>query len=134
MEKILKAIKCSICRNILVSPLLLPCHHSVCQRHVDEAINELITCNECGSDHQKRPNFPFPINMALAQIIEAQIAALDLGETHTDAKRTCEKLETVIKECEQLLNDPDNFTYKEINELERQLHLRREELKKTYRR
>lgn len=127
MDKIKDAIKCSNCRNILSSPVILPCSHSICRRHVEEVNSDVITCYKCEKDHRKQE---YTLNQALMQIIEAQIEALDFGEVHKNAKKSCDQLELVIKEIEQLLNDPNNFTHEEINELQRQLELKREEMKK----
>jgi hypothetical protein len=129
MDKIKKAIECAICKNVMNSPVLWPCGHSICKRHTDEIIDidELITCNKCGRDHPKQDFLP---NENLAIIIEAQIAnLLDLGPKHKTAKDTCDKLDSVIGQIEQLLNCPYYFTHAEINELQRQAQLKREELK-----
>jgi hypothetical protein len=128
MDAILNAIKCAICKQVLDSPVLLPCSHSICKKHTDTDINGgLILCHECDREHPKQE---FPSNYALATIIASKIDKLDLGKDHKTAKESCEKLETVIKQFEQLLNDPNNFTHEEIDELERKLQLKREELKK----
>lgn len=130
MDKIKDALKCSICKNVLNTPVLLPCEHLICKKHLDDEIivtEGRILCNECGQDHLKQE---FPAIPALTKIIEAQIANMDLGPLHKTAKDSCDKLETVIKQCDQLLKDPEYFTHEEINELQRQLQLKCEELKK----
>jgi hypothetical protein len=117
-QLLLNAIKCCICKNTLNSPVILPCSHSVCKKHTTEVA---IKCNQCGQEHQKQEFFP---NQALEGLI--QLANKD----SKTGKILCEQLEAVIKQIEQLLSDPANFTYEEINELERELDLKRELLKK----
>jgi ElaB/YqjD/DUF883 family membrane-anchored ribosome-binding protein len=128
MDKILDAIKCAICKNVMNLPVILPCGHSICKRHADEItdVDGLITCYKCGRDYPKQA---FPPNEGLANIIETQIANMDLGPKHKTAKDACDKLDTVIDEIEQLLKDPYYFSHEEINELQRQAQLKREELK-----
>jgi ElaB/YqjD/DUF883 family membrane-anchored ribosome-binding protein/ribosomal protein L37AE/L43A len=128
MDKILDVIKCAICKNVMNSPVILPCGHSICKRHADEItdVDGLITCNKCGRDYSKQA---FPPNEGLANIIETQIANMDLGPKHKTAKDACDKLDMVIGQIEQLLKDPYYFSHEEINELQRQAQLKREELK-----
>jgi hypothetical protein len=84
-------------------------HTQFVKKHTDElVVGEKILCHECGQEHSKQA---FPSNHALAKIIASKIDKLDLGKDHKTAKGACEKLETVIKLFEQLLNDPNNFTH-----------------------
>lgn len=129
MDKILSAIKCDICKSILKSPILLPCSHSVCAEHITESIQPSICCGECRAEHEITEHHSFPLNQALARIIEAEIEALDFGNVHRDAKNSCDRLADVLDRVEHLLKDPNHFTHQRIGELKNAVQLKGEQLK-----
>ena len=51
MDKVKKAIKCVNCLEVLKSPVLLPCSHSICDKHVTDSDKETIKCGLCKVDH-----------------------------------------------------------------------------------
>lgn len=103
-------IKCAKCQNLIS----LPCD----QNDEDLDLEGLKYCNKCIE----------PSN--IVKIIECQIANTNLNLQQTSTKDSCEKLETLIKQIEQFLKDPDYFIHEEINELQRQLQFKRDKLKK----
>src|SRR5579871_2336387 len=121
MDKILEAIKCVNCKNVLKSPILLPCTHSICKHHVNESM--AICCGECASDHQIPKNGSFLENAGLAKIICANIENLDFGETHKQAKKHCNNLCDSIKLLEDVINDPSNIIYEQISALKSEIYL-----------
>lgn len=127
MDKIFSAIKCVNCRNLLNTPVCLPCGHSICQIHVNQ--NKSIYCNKCGLEHQIPEKGGFPVVEALASIIESKIASLDFGNNHKDAKESCTKLADLINRIDAILNDPCHFTFEEINDLKNEVHIKGELLK-----
>ena len=130
MDKILKAIKCSECNKILETPVLLPCHHSICQKHVIETkkIESDLLCSKCDVDHEI-PSNGFPLNEALCDIIEAQISSIDFGSVHKEATESCAKLSRFIKDMTNLLNNPGAYSYEEICQLKNLVNLKSEQLK-----
>ena len=129
MDKVLKAIKCPECKQLLETPVLLPCHHSICEKHVNEKKSgEKLICSKCGIDHEI-PTNRFPLNEALCDIIEAQISSIDFGCFHKEATESCAKLRQNIKDMENLLNNPGDYTYDEIGQLKNLVHLKSEQLK-----
>lgn len=132
MNKILNAIKCVNCQSVLSSPVFLPCTHSVCQKHEIHSNDGFVSvyCFECGIEHRKSSNgVGFPANSALATIIEAQIESLEFGKGYKEAKESCEKLRALVKHAEELLNDPENFTFEKLDEMKNAVQLRGEEIK-----
>ena len=95
MNRIRNAIKCAICREILKSPVILPCSDSICKKHVSKQTNDVIRCEKCGVKHEI-PTNGFHANSALQEIIEAEIANLDLGSVHKKAKKSCESVEKAL--------------------------------------
>ena len=128
MDRILKAIKCTICHEIIESPVILPCSCTICKKHVSNQTNDVIRCENCGVEHQI-PTNGFQPNNVLKNIIESGIANLDLGNVHKEAKKSCESFEDALKEFEVLLKDPYFYTHEKINELKNSVQLKGDELK-----
>lgn len=140
MEKISNAIKCVHCKLILKYPVILPCGHSACKKHVDE-LDSPIICIKCSLEHpiatannsNSNTNLlhqqQFPPNKDLEEIIAAQIGELDFGKEHNTAKMSCEKLDELIRQLDVLLNDPNHFTHNEIDDLKNAVEIKGEELK-----
>ena len=117
-----------ICREILESPVILPCNDTICKKHVLNQSNNVIRCGKCGVEH-RIPTNGFQPALALQEIIEAEIANLDFGSVHKEAKMSCESFEKALKEFEVLLNDPYFYTHGKISELINAVQLKGEELK-----
>lgn len=124
MNKIISAIQCVNCREILDSPIILPCSHSICKKHCEQSIK----CFKCGSDHDI-PKDGFPSFKALAKIIATNIDKLDFGNVHKTAKKSCEAFEELLKEIENLLKDPFHLTHERISDLKNTIQLKGEEIK-----
>lgn len=125
MEAISNAIKCVNCREVLVSPVVLPCSDSICKKHVTY---QSIICGECGIEH-KVPENGFIDASALAEIIAAQIDQIDLGSLHKQAKKSCESFEELLTQFENLLKDPFHLTHERISGLKNKAQLKGEKLK-----
>ena len=128
MDTILNAIKCAICREILESPVFLPCSDSICKKHVTNQSNGVIRCEKCKVEH-RIPTNGFPSNPSLEAIIKSEIGQLDFGCHHKEAKKSCESFENALKEVEVLLTDPHFFIHERISELKNTVQLKGEELK-----
>ena len=128
MDRIQNAIKCVICREIIESPVILPCTDIVCKKHVTNQTNDQIRCEKCGVEHQIPTNgflsLPF-----LEEIIKSEIASLDFGSVHKEAKKSCDLFEEALKEFEMLLKDPYFFAHERISDLKNKVQLKGEELK-----
>ena len=124
----MNAIKCAICHEIIDSPVLLPCTDTVCKKHVSNKTNDIIRCEICGVEH-RIPSNGFHANKALKEIIETEIANLDFGSVHKEAKKSCESLEKALKQLEVLLKDPFFYSCQKISELKNSVQLKGEELK-----
>ena len=131
MDKIKKAIKCSTCLQILQTPVILPCSHSICKKHVNEKKSgDNVRCAKCGLDHEIPPN-GYLLNEALCEIIEAQIGSIDFGSVHKDAVESVDSLNRMIEDANQLIKDPSQYISEEIRRLKNEVQLKNEELKLT---
>ena len=106
MDSILNTIKCSICHEILESPVVLPYNETVYKNmcRINQLKHDLLRCDKCGVEHQI-PTNGFQPNIALQKIIEVGIAGLDFSSVHNEAKQSCESFEKLIQEVEVLLKD-----------------------------
>ncbi len=88
MNKIPSIINCVNCRNVLTSPILLPCGHSVCKHHIDkDKTKQSCMCNQCGVRHSKCKFYP---NKALSDLIDTQLGSIDFGQTYKEATKSCD--------------------------------------------
>jgi hypothetical protein len=115
------------------SPIILPCGHSICKSHSNNAKGHVI-CNSCGIEHPLPSKTAskqggFPLNEALARITQVEIGSLDFGETHKEAMKSCAQLEKLLDSIESVLKEPTNFTNEAIGSLECVVQLKGEEMK-----
>ena len=128
MESILNVIKCVVCHEIIESPVILPCSCNICKKHVSDHSMDLIRCEICGVKHQI-PTNGFQLNKALQVIIKTEIANLDFGSVHKEAKKSCESVKDSLKELKLILKDPYFYIHGKISELKNSVQLKGEELK-----
>ena len=128
MDKIRSAIKCAICREILKSPVILPCTDIVCKKHVSIQTKDVIRCEKCGVEHVIPAN-GFLSVPSIEEIIKSNIVQLDFGSLHKGASKSCESFEDALKEFRLLLNDPCFYTSGKIDPLKNTVQLKGEELK-----
>jgi hypothetical protein len=127
MNKISNAIKCVNCRNLLDSPIVLPCGCSVCKIHTMVDDNE-IRCFKCEIEYPLSSS-NFPPNSALIEIIEAKFDNLDFGHAHANAMQSCKRLDELLANIELILQDPFYFTYEAIEYLKNVAQLKVDEIK-----
>lgn len=128
MNKISSAINCVNCREVIVLPVILPCGCSICEKHTIDVYGP-IRCCTCEIDHPLPPNGNFPPNRALSSILDTQIGTRDFGLKHSNAKKSCSRLDDLLASIESILNDPYNFTYEAIRNLINAVQLKGEEMK-----
>ena len=146
MERVIKALKCVECYEILESPVLLPCSHSICEKHVRADSKDSLKCGECGVDHQIPSKTGFPKNhaleeiisgcgtgcsnnQALEEIISSKLGSLDFGRAHIQIREHCDKLESLLVKIDCLKSDPMVYIYEEFDKLKNRVHIKTEELK-----
>jgi hypothetical protein len=130
MDRFLNTLKCPNCNEVLESPVILPCNHTICEKHGSNHTKEVIKCEKCGVEHRIPVN-GFQPNLALQEQIEIGIAHLDFGSVHNKAKKSCESFGNFLNEIEAILKDPFVIAHERITELKNSVQLKGEELKLT---
>lgn len=133
MEIIQNAVKCCHCKNTLESPVLLPCCTSICQKHTNAPNQTHYACVNCGLDHAILDNGGFLINRAIEAIIQTNIHKfkLEFGKEYSEALKSCQKLESLLKELNLLKIDPHFFINNEIGAIKSEIDMHRENLKQA---
>jgi hypothetical protein len=116
MNKISSAINCVNCREVIVSPVLLPCGCSICEKHTID-FDRPIHCCSCQIDHILPENGKFPPNKALSSILATHIDTKNIDQKLADAKKACSQLKELLESIEDILADPYNVTYEAIRGL-----------------
>lgn len=127
MDKISNLIKCFNCTNVLDSPVLLPCGHSICKKHTINYHGRIL-CHTCELEHSIPDGGGFPENKALAGIIDSKIYDFYLGDEYKAAKKSCQHFEELLSRIENILNDPYNYAYEEIDNLKNLIQTKCEEM------
>lgn len=128
MEPAFYPIICITCEKILNKPVLLPCGHSICQIHVDEAkrANRNIKCYSCTESHAI-PEKGFTMIKNLEALIENKIYSL--GEDYHNPYNLRDEFERFVELFERIKNQPEMRIHDYISDLKNQIDLKREELK-----
>lgn len=125
MDKVIDALKCVECREILSAPIFLPCGHMICKKHT-QSWSEHVLCAKCGIHH---PNREFVVIEGVANMIEAKLSDFDFGEQHKQTSEFCGQLKNLLGKNDSLLNDLEYHIHEEINMLKNRVVLRGEQLK-----
>ena len=128
-----ESIECSSCNEFIDTPVVLPCGHSICKYHVEEAeelleTNKTIECEKCHETHEI-PEKGFARNRALENLIEKEIHSIDLGDEYKTALNKSNRFKDLLEEFKLAKNDPEAKIHSVISDLRNKVDLRREELK-----
>lgn len=119
MEDILKRMKCFECKEILQSPIILPCFKTVCNKHVPK--QGTFFCKPC-QRHHFVPINGFAPNMAMKDLVDSRLPE------YKRALGSCELVKSTIGRLERLKNEPGCLIEEIIGELKDRIRLRRQEL------
>lgn len=125
MEKIISSLKCVNCKQVLSTPVVLPCSHLICKSHT-ETTDQLITCLECGATHTTKEYMHVK---AVEDMINAQLASFDFGQNHSAALKSLKKLTKMLEKNESISRDFQSFLVETIAELKNKVYVEREEIK-----
>ena len=126
-------LTCNFCNCIFEDPVFLPCHESICLKHVeeikprDDSADE-IRCPFCAELHQI-PSIGFSKNKRFAGLIDREYHKMDFGESHANATKLCKEYERDIGHYENLIKDPEALIHDDVAKLMNKIDLQREESK-----
>lgn len=126
MNSIQKNLSCVNCKQILSTPVLLPCSHLVCERHTGKHGSDVV-CGECNSIHVNRGQFS--VCQAVENMIKSQVTKIDFGPEHTDANQACSQLKEKLDETSEILHNLELHVHDSIHELKNRITLSSEKLK-----
>jgi hypothetical protein len=129
MEEIEDSIKCSECNRVLETPILLPCGDSICQKHIINADHKEYCCRLCHTIIRTQERV-FPINKALAKIINTRIQKIKLTSEYEYAYSSCKKLKRVVDDFNLLRQKPYHFIDQVIEPLVAETNVIREDFKR----
>lgn len=130
MEIIETSIKCTLCQNVLDSPVILPCGESICSKHVEACEKERLYCLFCQVDHVIPESGNFPCNRRLDAIIKTRLFECNVGGVeYTKAALNCQKLNKTLSEFEQVRLDPLKHIAEVVEARRNEVNLMRSELK-----
>ena len=111
LENLKRHYNCDLCQEMLIDPVALPCcGHFVCQRHVKNFAKK-IKCMICQDSYQL-PKGGLAVNKRMKSGLDVELDSLraepiyeECGKLLDELERSAVKLQTVIIEPEEFLND-----------------------------
>ena len=120
-------LTCKYCGNIYKNPITLTCGDSICKHHIEELVSKnpsnKFSCPLCFNENM---NQNFSVNKLIQDMLENDLHKFKID---SKLKKIYENLKVEVEHLEQILNNPDNVIYEQLNELKRQVYLDRERLK-----
>ena len=155
MIDISETMSCAVCSNVLESPLVLPCGHSICKVHLTISLtmstsDELsssssqpsdpkkrrtnqekktkIFCVKCDTDQEVGEN-GLPVNKLAEELLSHKLHKIEFCEKYKEATNAFKKLDAFISECELFARDAESEIADTIGDIKRRVDLCREQLK-----
>jgi hypothetical protein len=121
---------CEICNKYYLNPIILPCGDNVCEEHVKQKTKitdnqeKEYQCELCQSKH-KLPTVGFIINKSFIQMMNKN---LHLNEKTKTAIKKIDDLDSLNKEIDLIVKDPEHFIFNYFSEEKNKIDLKRETL------
>jgi hypothetical protein len=128
MEEIIRSLKCTQCKNMLSSPLILPCGHAICSEHVTAGETSECHCTVCDIIHVV-PEGGFARILALETILNANIQKAKFCAQYERAVGSLKEVEKKLDNFKLVHTNPDYFVSQTIGELKIETDLLREQFK-----
>jgi len=77
LEKVNALFNCTLCKGVLVDPIILPCGETVCKAHTDEISNG--KCMLCSGTHSLFPKEGFLENRIVKDLLENRANEINLN-------------------------------------------------------
>ena len=127
------ALMCTSCKKMLKIPVILPCGHTICKHHVDEAANNNetnhIRCDICLESYEIPANGFVRVRALEIQLENKPNLGQQLLSDFNLARDTCESFGEFLEEFNRIKSDPELKIHTVISDLKNKVDLKREEMK-----
>ena len=126
-DKLLDLTKCLICNEPYEDPIILPCHSTICSRHLlIQAVSS--ECIVCKKEHaESSTGFKSDVKaVEMVTTITQFVDHIELGLNNREARKECDFLEKEVKEAESLVADPLGFVDDYFGKLKSHIDLTKE--------
>lgn len=142
INNLLIHFNCQKCMKTYETPVILPCGHSICQKHVIESKRQFMSttstmtsgtaakviCDECTKIFEIPPE-GFTCNVAVEKMLESQYPSISMLPELKAALQSFKVLAEVYNESRVFMSEPEVEVNRALSVLRNQVDLRREEIK-----
>ncbi len=136
MDQFKNLFNCSLCSEILVSPVTIACGNNVCKRHLDQILEsssnsgkQSFKCQLCHNVHSLSIN-DLIINKQIQNILNTEVYKMKIDINYfEECKQTLEDTNETFAMFESISKDPESHIYGYFQEIKNKVDIRREELK-----
>ncbi len=131
-DEIQDLLTCEICETQYEDPLILPCHNTVCSKHVYlETNGSKFKCSFCDKEHDSSSE-KYPIDKKINKLLKISGNYINkdyiyLGENNAGAKDMYDELSDLMNKAKILVDDPEYFINEHFNELRNKIDLTKEQ-------
>jgi len=136
IDKVKTLFDCSLCNELLVDPVTIPCGYSICKKHLPDVVlvqdsnnsDKSFKCDICKVEHFF-PKEGIVINRHIQNALDIKFSNLRLNPVYEECKKVIIEAQSNLAQVEVLDKDPEGFIYEYFEDIKRNVDLRREELK-----
>jgi hypothetical protein len=136
IDKVKTLFDCSLCNQLLVDPVTIPCGNSICKKHLPAEVlvggsnnsEKSFKCVICQVEHAV-PKEGIIINRHIQNALDIKFSTLRLNPVYEECKKVIIEAQRSLAKLEVLDKDPESFIYEYFEDIKRKVDLRRETLK-----
>jgi hypothetical protein len=136
IDKVKTLFDCSLCNQLLVDPVTIPCGNSICKKHLpDEVLVEgsnnsekSFKCGICQVEHAV-PKEGIVVSILIQNALDVKFNTLKHNPVYEECKNVIIEAQSNLTQLEVLDKDPESFIYEYFEDIKRKVDLRRETLK-----
>ena len=136
IDKVKTLFDCSLCNQLLVDPVTIPCGNSICKKHLPDEVmvegynnsEKSFKCGICMIEHAV-PKEGIVINRHIQNALDIEFSTLKLIPVFEECKKVIIEAQSNLAKVEVLDKDPESFIYEYFEDLKRKVDMRREDLK-----
>jgi len=136
IDKVKTLFDCSLCNQLLVDPVTIPCGNSICKKHLPDEVliersnnsDKSFKCGICMIEHAV-PKEGIVINRHIQNALDIKFNTLKLNPEYEECKKVIFEAQSSLARIEVLDKDPESFIYEYFEDIKRKVDSRREDLK-----